>query len=563
MLNRTMRRANAATLLAWALLGAPAGAQAPAADSARAGAADEVLGSSLQPGIGRGDFEFILDAASLQPAADGRTSVRALVQLPVRAFLEMGGKNRAELHLQVRAYAAAAAMQALEQRRPAAPQPGATEAEARRSEFEAADVDVQRMLGDFAGIPSTDAELRAVVEAADKDAVDRTDFRVFELGFDVAPGDYVIEVMARNLSRTKRGLLDRLRRRHTNALARVLLRVPDLRREPGLADLRFQSGYRQHSDYPARLYGLLNDSLHVSTALFAHGDYDVGVSASDRSGEVLWRDSLHVQVDGRRGVDLHTSVNTLPAGQYVLRVTARGPQGAVSASRGFDVAWSLVTWKKSRRDLDVEAEIALTEREYREYVDLPVGEKERYIENFWLAHDPTPDTAHNEVLEEFHRRVAWADINFSEQGRGALSDRGKVYVRFGPPDELQAEVVPMHLAGRGAEQALEKVDDVYVASEHERPEEPVGVEGTVRGVNPWDEAAKRQEHSRLVGPANEVVSYELWLYSGAGRPLLPQDDTAAVDTSLRVLFVDVDGYGRYRLRKSSARLDLHGIGANY
>jgi GWxTD domain-containing protein len=259
---------------------------------------------------------------------------------------------------------------------------------------------------------------------------------------------------------------------------------------------------------------------------------------------------------------MRTSVNNLPAGQYVMRLVASGPQGTVSTSRSFDVAWSLVTWKKSRRDLDLEAEIVLTEEQYAEYRQLPLGEKERYMQDYWRAHDPTPDTAHNEMLAEFHRRVAYADLNYSESGRGALSDRGKVYVRFGPPTEVQAEAMPRHLAGRGAEQALEKIDNAYVASEHqpseEKPDDPEIV-GTIRENMPYEQSVREQERARVIGPGNEVVAYELWLYSGAGSPLTPEDRNVAVDSGLRLLFLDLEGFGRYRLRKSSARLDIHGL----
>ena len=37
----------------------------------------------------------------------------------------------------------------------------------------------------------------------------------------------------------------------------------------------------------------------------------------------------------------------------------------------------------------------------------------------------------------------------SETVRGALSDRGKVFIRFGPPNEIQQEAMPSHLAGTG------------------------------------------------------------------------------------------------------------------
>src|SRR5262249_12471955 len=151
------------------------------------------------------------------------------------------------------------------------------------------------------------------------------------------------------------------------AIARVLVRVPDFRLSPSLADLAFQCGHGTRADYASRLYGLLNDSLHVRTTLFGHGPYRVHLLAADRDGEIHWRDSLQVDVDGARDLAWSKSVNEMPAGQYVLQVTAAGRDGGAVTARSYDVAWSLVTWTKPRRDVDLEAELALSEEEYERY----------------------------------------------------------------------------------------------------------------------------------------------------------------------------------------------------
>jgi GWxTD domain-containing protein len=280
---------------------------------------------------------------------------------------------------------------------------------------------------------------------------------------------------------------------------------------------------------------------------------------------VAWQDSQTADVAGTREVAFHTSVNTLAAGQYLLRITATSAQNGAAAARGFDVAWSMVTWTTSRRDLDAEAELSLTEEAYEKYRTLPLGEKERALEEFWRGLDPTPRTAQNEVRDEFNRRVGYADLHYSESVRGSQTDRGRVYIHFGAPDELHAEVVPSHLAGRGAEEVLDKVDDVFVAAEHPKnstldPE----LQGSGRTEDPRNRASERtEEHSRIVGGGNEVAGYELWVYKGAGSAILPQDKAITFDTGLRVLFVDVTGYGYYRLRKSSIRLDIHGLSQSY
>ena len=62
-------------------------------------------------------------------------------------------------------------------------------------------------------------------------------------------------------------------------------------------------------------------------------------------------------------------------------------------------------------------------------------EREQFIEQFWLRRDPTPDTEENEYREEHYRRIAYANQYFASGIPGWKSDRGMIYIKYGPPDE--------------------------------------------------------------------------------------------------------------------------------
>jgi GWxTD domain-containing protein len=62
-------------------------------------------------------------------------------------------------------------------------------------------------------------------------------------------------------------------------------------------------------------------------------------------------------------------------------------------------------------------------------------EREQFIEQFWLRRDPSPDTEENEFREEHYRRLAYANQNFASGIPGWKSDRGMIYIKYGPPDE--------------------------------------------------------------------------------------------------------------------------------
>ena len=64
-------------------------------------------------------------------------------------------------------------------------------------------------------------------------------------------------------------------------------------------------------------------------------------------------------------------------------------------------------------------------------------EREQFIEQFWLRRDPTPDTVENEFKEEHYRRIAYTNENFASGIPGWKTDRGRIYITYGPPDEKE------------------------------------------------------------------------------------------------------------------------------
>ena len=65
-------------------------------------------------------------------------------------------------------------------------------------------------------------------------------------------------------------------------------------------------------------------------------------------------------------------------------------------------------------------------------------ERDQFIEQFWLRRDPTPDTEENEYKEEHYRRLAYANEHFASGIPGWKTDRGRIYIVYGPPDEIES-----------------------------------------------------------------------------------------------------------------------------
>lgn len=74
--------------------------------------------------------------------------------------------------------------------------------------------------------------------------------------------------------------------------------------------------------------------------------------------------------------------------------------------------------------------------------------KDKYqeaIESFWRANDPTLGTLRNENRELFNRRVMTADERYTIHKRlpGWKSDRGRIYIKFGEPDQITSDAFPI------------------------------------------------------------------------------------------------------------------------
>jgi GWxTD domain-containing protein len=64
------------------------------------------------------------------------------------------------------------------------------------------------------------------------------------------------------------------------------------------------------------------------------------------------------------------------------------------------------------------------------------AEREKFIEQFWQRRDPTPGTPENEFRDEHYRRIAYANEHFAGGVAGWKTDRGRTYIVYGPPDEI-------------------------------------------------------------------------------------------------------------------------------
>jgi len=77
--------------------------------------------------------------------------------------------------------------------------------------------------------------------------------------------------------------------------------------------------------------------------------------------------------------------------------------------------------------------------ERRSFLHLSTNEeREQFIEAFWQRRNPDPDSPENTFKEEHYRRIAYTNEHFASGIPGWKTDRGKIYIMWGPPDEIDS-----------------------------------------------------------------------------------------------------------------------------
>jgi GWxTD domain-containing protein len=95
--------------------------------------------------------------------------------------------------------------------------------------------------------------------------------------------------------------------------------------------------------------------------------------------------------------------------------------------------------KTYKKWMDEDVRWIITDEERAAFKQLSNDEeRDQFIEAFWQRRDPTPDTVENEFKEEHYRRMAYANEHFPAGIPGWKTDRGQMYIKFGPADEIES-----------------------------------------------------------------------------------------------------------------------------
>jgi GWxTD domain-containing protein len=120
---------------------------------------------------------------------------------------------------------------------------------------------------------------------------------------------------------------------------------------------------------------------------------------------------------------------------YAQTTTSKPP-----AAESNEHAWDLPG--KYQRWLSEEVPYLVTIEERADFKKLNTDEeREQFIQQFWERRNPKPGSAENVFREEYYRRIAYANEHFAAGIPGWKTDRGRIYIMYGPPDEIDSHPV--------------------------------------------------------------------------------------------------------------------------
>jgi len=100
----------------------------------------------------------------------------------------------------------------------------------------------------------------------------------------------------------------------------------------------------------------------------------------------------------------------------------------------------------SRADFYAKVQYIMTGEERKIFLELPDSDRDQFIDEFWQRRNPNPDAEDNAFKKEYESRVKRAEELFHGEGRaGYLTDRGRIYILFGPP--MDRLTYPMDASG--------------------------------------------------------------------------------------------------------------------
>lgn len=127
-------------------------------------------------------------------------------------------------------------------------------------------------------------------------------------------------------------------------------------------------------------------------------------------------------------LSLLLSARDLCAQDQIQRTRSKRRQAPVRISSDFP----------AKKWLDEDVRWIITDQERANFKALTTDkQRDDFVEAFWERRNPNPGSEENTFKEEHYARFAYANERFAGPIPGWKTDRGRIYIVYGPPDERE------------------------------------------------------------------------------------------------------------------------------
>lgn len=141
--------------------------------------------------------------------------------------------------------------------------------------------------------------------------------------------------------------------------------------------------------------------------------------------------------DGITRIFIPVTKESLLYSKYKLKITVKLQGEKVEQETWFRLRWvGMSNYINDFKNAIEQLAYVASTREINKISRGDREERKQKFLNFWKSKDTTPGTDENELMIEYYRRVYFANRNFSEGRKGWKTDRGRIYIIYGPPDNV-------------------------------------------------------------------------------------------------------------------------------
>ena len=267
--------------------------------------------------------------------------------------------------------------------------------------------------------------------------ISKSNFNLSMRSFNLAPGKYLLRTAFEDVDSRKEFSVENE------------VKIRELEKELAVSDIMLISkqtvieGSNKIIPNVSRNVAAKKDGIPFFFELYSDAAREIKIEYNiiDSDKEKVFREEISRQIDsGRTQIFYTIKESDLGLGNYVLTADIKEEKNSlkVSTAKTFVSRWMGVP--SSIRDLDkaiAQMVYIATGTELDEIKDAKTKEEkiQKYLD-YWKKKDPDPQSEDNPVFDEYYRRIAFANENFSHYIEGWRTDRGMVYVILGAPNNI-------------------------------------------------------------------------------------------------------------------------------